>query len=334
MAVTLAEVAAACNVSTSTVSRALTDPDKVNAETRTRIERVARQLGYAPSRAGRSLVSGRTDTVGLVVPDIANPFFPPIIKAVQARARDKRYVVLIADTDEHVADELELARGLSRQVDGLILASPRTAPAELTRLAQQLPVVFVNREVEGAGSVVIDEAEGMQEAVEHLVSLGHKRICYLAGPRRSWSNQQRRDALAAACAANDVELRELGPFEPQIQAGMRAADLLQSSEVAAAIAYDDLIALGVMSRLTERGMQVGREISVIGIDDSPLSTVTHPMLTSIHVPAAELGSAAVDLLLDQLRDGEEFGAPATVKLETRLVIRGSTGVAPADPRKH
>jgi DNA-binding LacI/PurR family transcriptional regulator len=328
----LAEVAAACRVSISTVSRALSDPDKVNPQTRARIERIAQQLGYAPSRAARSLVSGRTDAIGLLVPDIANPFFPPIMKSVLSRARDKGYAVLLADSDEHAADESELARDLGRQADGLVIASPRTGETELAELAAQFPVVFVNREVAKAENVVIDETEGIREAVEHLVALGHRQICYLAGPRRSWSNQQRRTALARACTELGIELTELGPFEPQIQAGLRAADLAHSGGATAVIAYDDLIALGMMARLTERGMQAGREISVIGIDDSPMSAVAHPMLTSIHVPAAELGSAAVDLLLARLRSGESSPPARTVRLETRLVIRGSTGPAPVDRR--
>lgn len=326
MSVTLAEVAAACNLSTSTVSRALSDPDKVNPQTRNRIERIAREMGYVPNRVARSLVSGRTDCLGLVVPDIANPFFPPIVKAVQARARDKGYSVLLADTDEHAADEIDRALSLGKQADGLILASPRTPVEDLRELSEHTPVVFANREVEGASSVVIDEAEGMHEAVQHLVSLGHRTIYYLSGPRRSWSNRQRRDAVVAACEEYGVELTEVGPFEAQIQAGMRAADVVQSAGATAAIAYDDMIAVGVMTRLSELGMQAGREISVIGVDDSPMSQVAYPMLTSIHVPGAELGATAVDLLLEQIIGGERAKAPSTVRLETRLVIRGSTAL--------
>jgi DNA-binding LacI/PurR family transcriptional regulator len=326
MPVTLADVAAACNLSTSTVSRALSDPAKVNPQTRSRVERVAREMGYVPNRVARSLVSGRTDSIGLVVPDIANPFFPPIVKAVQARARDKGYSVLLADTDEHAADEIDRARSLGKQADGLILASPRTPADDLRELSRHTHVVFANREVEGAPSVVIDEAEGMDEAVQHLVSLGHRSICYLSGPRRSWSNRQRREAVAAACQTHGAELTEIGPFEAQIQAGMRAADVIRSAGATAAIAYDDMIAVGVMTRLSEIGLQVGRDISVIGVDDSPMSQVAYPMLTSIHVPGAELGVTAVDLLLARIAGDESATAPPTVRLETRLVIRGSTAL--------
>ena len=220
---------------------------------------------------------------------------------------------------DHAVDEADRARGLARQADGLILASPRSQVEQLHELNRQARIVFANREVEGAVSVVIDESEGMNEAVQYLVSLGHRSICYLAGPSRSWSNRMRREAIVAACERHSAELIELGPFEPQIQAGMRAADLIQFRGATAAIAYDDMIALGVMARLAECGIQVGREISVIGIDDSPLSEVAYPLLTTIHLPGAQLGWTAVDLLLDLIgpdgSDGDVRPAGTTHKLE-------------------
>jgi LacI family transcriptional regulator len=326
--VTLADIAKACDTSLSTVSRALSDPDRVNPQTRDRIQRVAREMGYMTNPIARALALGRTGVIGLIVPDIANPFFPPIIKAVQARAGRKNTAVLLADTDEHASDELERAAVLSKQVDGLILVSPRTAEERLAEFIELSPVVFVNRRVEGAPSVIIDNSDGITQAVQHLTALGHRRISYLNGPRRSWSNERRRIALQEACAQYSVELVEFGPFEPQVQAGVRAADLVQTSGTTAVIAYDDLIALGLMARLAEHHLQVGRDVSVIGIDDSPMSDVAYPTLTSIHVPGAEAGTVAVDLLLEQLDDADR-DQPTLVQLETRLIIRGSTGPAPA-----
>jgi LacI family transcriptional regulator len=325
--VTLADIAKACDTSLSTVSRALSDPDRVNPQTRDRIQRVAREMGYMTNPIARALAVGRTGLIGLIVPDIANPFFPPIIKAVQARAGRKNTAVLLADTDEHASDELERAAVLSKQVDGLILVSPRTAEERLAEFIELSPVVFVNRRVEGAPSVIIDNSDGITQAVQHLTALGHRQICYLNGPRRSWSNERRRIALQEACAQYGVELVEFGPFEPQVQAGVRAADLVQTSGTTAVIAYDDLIALGLMARLAEHRLQVGRDVSVIGIDDSPMSDVAYPTLTSIHVPGAEAGTVAVDLLLEQLDDADRE-QPTLVQLETRLIIRGSTGPAP------
>ncbi|NUO61334.1 MAG: LacI family DNA-binding transcriptional regulator [Hamadaea sp.] len=331
MTVNLADVAEACGLSASTVSRALSDPDKVNASTRERVQRIARELGYTPNRVARSLSLGRTGTIGLIVPDIANPFFPPIIKAVQSRCATKDLAVVLADTDEHAADELTRARAMSKQVDGLIMVSPRAADAKMAEIGKLGPTVFVNRQVPRAPAVLIENPDGMRQAVEHLTSLGHRRIAYLAGPRRSWSNQRRREVIAAVCEERGAEFLEYGPFEPQVQAGVRAADLLHGSGVTGVIAYDDLIALGVLARMAERGQRAGVDVSVIGIDDSPLSGVAYPTLTSVHVPCAEAGTAAVDLLLDVL-DGtvDAAGDPPVVQLESYLVIRGSTGPAPGE----
>ncbi|WP_026876519.1 LacI family DNA-binding transcriptional regulator [Jiangella gansuensis] len=327
MGVTLADVARATGLSPSTVSRALSDPEKVNPGTRERVRKAAREMGYVPNQVARSLTSGRSDLIGLIVPDIANPFFPPIIKAVQARATVKGKTVLIADVDEHAADEIQRARVMRKRVDGLIVVSPRTPEDRLAELAQLQPIVFVNREVPNAASVIIENSDGMREAVEHLTALGHTRIGYLSGPRRSWSNVQRQNAVRQACSDQNVELVEFGPFEPQIQAGVRAADLVYAAGITAVIAYDDMIALGLMARLNERGIRVGPDISVIGIDDSPMSGMAYPTLTSIHVPGSEAGAAAVDIVLD-LADADVNAPAPLVQLETRLVVRGSTSPAP------
>lgn len=327
MVVTLAEVAARAGVSGSTVSRALFDPDKVSAATRQHVLQVAAAMGYVPNHAARSLASGHTDVIGLMVPDIANPFFPPIIKAVQMRAAAHGKTVLIADADERPGDELVRAQAMRRHSDGLIVASPRVAEDRLSELSDLSPIVFINREVRSSPSVMIDADEGMRQAGEHLAALGHRHICYLNGPERSWSNVLRRNALRAMCAKLGVRLTELGPFEPEVQAGVNAADLVLASGATAAIAYDDLIALGLMGRLNERGVKVGDGVSVVGVDDSPMSAMAYPTLTSVHVPGREAGVRAVDLLLQLLDKGREQDAAPSV-FKTYLVVRGSTGPPP------
>lgn len=323
MGVTLADVAKAAGLSASTVSRALSNPDKVNAGTRVRVRKVAQTMGYVPNRVVRPRKALRSDLIGLIVPDIADPVFPPIIKAVQARATNKGKTLLIADVDEYGSDEIQRAKVMHPRVAGLIVASPRTRDERLAELAALQPIVFINREVPGAAGVLIENSEGMREAVEHFTALGHRRVGYLGGPRRSWSNLQRQHAVRQACIGQGVELVEFGPFEPQIQAGVRAADLVHAARITAVIAYDEMIALGLMTRLNERGVRAGRDISVIGIDDSPMSGMAYPTLTSIHVPGAEAGAAAVDLVLD-LADAAMASTTPLIHLETRLVVRGST----------
>ncbi|MGB3730550.1 LacI family DNA-binding transcriptional regulator [Microbacterium sp.] len=330
MKVTLSDVARHVGTSTSTVSRAISSPERVNAATRERILAAVRELGYVvpvipPADAADA------HPIGLIVPDIVNPFFPPIIKAVQARANTRGRTVLIADTDEHPQDEMLRAEQLASRVDGLIVVSPRTPLEHMDRLVSLRPTVLVNRSHGATPSVVIDDSSGIAEATQHLAALGHRTICYLNGPKRSWSNAQRQRAVRAAAEVAGLELLEFGPFEPQIQAGARAADLVVASQATAVIAYDDMIALGLMTRLNERGVAIGEDLSVIGIDDSLFSGMTYPTLTSIHVPGAEAGRTAVDMLLDALTAGRAASAEDEVVavLDTRLVVRGSTE-PPAD----
>lgn len=326
MSVTLADVAKAAGLSGSTVSRALSAPEKVNPQTRERVRKLAEEMGYVPNHTARSLTSGRTDILGLIVPDIANPFFPPIIKAVQARAQAKGRTVLIADTDERPADEVLRAGEMRTRVDGLIFVSPRSEAKVLTEMAGLGPAVFINRVIPDQTSIIIDSGDGMRQAVEHLAALGHRTIAYLNGPRRSWSNQQREKAVADAAAEFGLTMREYGPFEPQVQSGVHAADLILASDVTGVIAYDDLIALGVMARLNERHVTVGRDMSIIGVDDSPMSSMAYPTLTTVAVPGLQAGAAAVDAIVRRLEAPDADSE--TITLETRLTVRSSTGLVP------
>lgn len=322
--VTIDEIAEAAGVSPSTVSRSFTAPDMVNAQTRQRVRTAAERMGYLPNRVARPSAR-KISTLGLIVPDIANPFFPPIIKAVQSRARQRGWTILLADTDERAVDELELARVMADQADGLLIVSARTPPEKFDEIRKRVPVVFVNRPAPGSPSVIIDNAEGVTQAVQSLHALGHTKIAYLSGPRTSWSNELRWNAIRLAAEDLGMDLTRYGPFEPQVNSGFGAADLLISSGMTGIIAYDDMIALGALARFAERGLRAGKDVSVIGIDDSPMAILSHPTLTTVHVPGAEAGVAAVDLLLEVLANP---AATSEVKFESYLVVRDSTGPAP------
>lgn len=329
---TLADIARKVGLSESTVSRALSAPQHVNVSTRERVLAAAEQMGYVAPRTAPTSAPRPSGTIGLIVPDIVNPFFPPIIKAVQSRAAARGYSVLIADINEHPPDELRRAKQMVDQVDGLMVVSARTPEDKFEKLTELHPLVLVNRSYPGTPSVSIENDAGIVEAVQHLVALGHREICYLNGPRRSWSNAQRQASVRKACEDAGVPLREFGPFEPDIQAGVLAGDLVSAAGVTAVIAYDDLIALGLIARLTERGVRVGADISVIGVDDSPMSGMAYPTLTSIHVPGAEAGLTAADMLIDLVESPGQRASSRTndsIKLETHLVIRSSTAPAPA-----
>src|SRR5918993_923785 len=166
--VTIRDVARASGVHVSTVSRTFSAPHLVNAETRSRVLACAEMLGYRPNRAARALITGRTYNVGLIVADIANPFFPPLIKAAESQARQRDHHIFIADTNEDASVEEELVRALAKQVDGVLLCSPRMSNSLIEQLSREVPLVVVNRQIPGLPAVVMDVAQGARHAVEHL----------------------------------------------------------------------------------------------------------------------------------------------------------------------
>lgn len=320
---TIKAVAARAGVSPSTVSRVFAQPEIVAEDARRRVLASAQELGYRPNPVARSLAKGRTGNLGLIVPDIGNPFFGPLIKAVQQQARRQDLSLFLADSDEHVEEELELARAMAKQVDGLVLSSSRLRDEDIRSLQALTPVVMISRAVEGVPAVLTPPDEGLSQAVDHLVALGHRGLVYLSGPEESFANGERRRALRAACARREIQLTELGPFQPRFEAGVRAADLVLAEKSTAVVAYNDQIALGLMARLTERGRVVGRDVSVVGIDDSWISRMTSPALTTVRVPAADAGAAAVRLLAD-LSISKTDGETPHVQLPTELIVRSST----------
>lgn len=326
MAVTIRDVACAAGVSASTVCRALGNPGLVRPETADRVRRVATALGYRPNKAARGLITGRTSNLGVIVPDLANPYFPGVVKGAQTRAREADYAVFLAGTDEDPAVELELIRALSKQVDGIVLCSPRADEAELRVAAAETPLVMVNRRVGWTWCVSVDNAGGERQAVAHLAALGHRRIAFVEGPRTSWANRERLRALRAATRPAGVELVEVGSFLPQFEGGVAAADQVLAAGVTAVVAYNDLMALGLLNRLAARKVDVPGEISVVGCDDIILAAMVSPALTSIAIPKEDVGRAGVELMLRLLADSGQ-GPPTRRQVPTHLMVRGTTGPA-------
>ncbi len=327
MAVTIKDVARMAGVSASTVCRALGNPDLVRPETAERVRRAAGSLGYRPNRAARGLITGRTGSLGVIVPDLANPFFPGVVKGVQARAREADYMVFLADTGEDPLAELELVRTLSKQVDGIVLCSPRMTEEDLRAAVDETPLVMLNRRVGRIPSVTVDNVDGERQAVAHLTALGHRRIAFVEGPKTSWANRERVRGLRAVTRSAGAELVQVGNFLPQFEGGVAAADLVLAARVTAVIAYNDLVALGLLNRFAARKVDVPGEISVVGCDDIILAAMVSPSLTSIAIPKESAGRAGVDLLL-QLLDKADRTAVARREVSTHLMVRGSTGPAP------
>ncbi|MCI4065755.1 LacI family transcriptional regulator [Micromonospora sp. R77] len=343
MPATIRDVARASGVHISTVSRTFSAPHLVNPETRGRVLACAEDLGYRPNRAARALITGRTHNIGLIIADIANPFFPPLIKAAEGQARQRDYHVFVADTNEDPTAEEELVHALAKQVDGVLLCSPRMSNSLIEQVSREVPVVVINRQVTGLPCVMMDVGQGARAAVEHLLALGHREIALLGGPRGSWTNREIRRAAAAAARAGGAELTVLGPNQPTETGGGAQAEAVRRSGATAVLAYNDLMAIGLMEGLDTLGVRVPQDVSVVGIDDITLSRLTRPKLTTVATPTAAAGRAAVDMLLqldsDATRGVRGRGAAtgdrrttAQVMLQTELVIRDSTGPVPPTGR--
>jgi DNA-binding LacI/PurR family transcriptional regulator len=322
-AASIRDVALRANVSAATVSRAFAAPDLVRQETLEHVLAVAEELHYRPSRAARSLTTGKTGNIGVIVPDLGNPFFPAILKGSQARAREADYAVFLADSDESPRLEIELVRAMARQVDGVVICSSRLSEAQLQQLRRDTTLVLLNRRVRGASDVLLDSAGGMRQAVEHLVALGHRRISFISGPAGSWSNRERRRGLRAGARGRSLDVIEFGPFAPSFEAGQHAADLAVAADVTAVIAYNDLMALGVLSRLADRGVSVPDEISVVGFDNISMAGMSTPALTTVALPLEQAGRVAIELLLEQL--AHPGAGTHEESLPAQLIVRPSTG---------
>jgi DNA-binding LacI/PurR family transcriptional regulator len=333
MAVSIHDVAEHAGVSVATVSRSFTAPETVREATRRMVLEVAAELGYRANRAARGLITGKTGNIGLIVPDLGNPYFHGVLKGAQQRARDADYAVFIADGQERATEEEALIGAMSKQVDGIVLCSSRLDPATLAALEPSPAVVLLNRRVPGLATVTIDSAGGMRQAMEHLAALGHVRCAFVSGPRRSWSNQQRLRGLRAAARTAGAEIVTIGPVAPQFQGGVAAAEPALASGATAVLAYNDLVAAGILSRLAELSVEVPRELSVVGFDDIPLAAMLTPALTTVAAPTVRAGAVAVETLLGRLEAGTEQ-PPERIEheLASRLVIRGSTAApTPALP---
>lgn len=322
------DVAQAANVSPATVSRAFSEPALLKEETLDRVIAVAEELRYRPRRPVGGGPRRRTGRIGVIVPDLANPFFPAILKGAQTKAREFGYAVFLADADENPRLEAELIRAMADQVDGIVICSSRLSKSDLEALVPSTTLVLLNRRIRGVSSVLFDSTGGMRQAIEHLVALGHRRIGFLSGPLNSWSNQERRRGLRLAARAAGIEVLELGPFAPHFEAGQHAADLALAEDVTAIQAYNDLMALGVLSRLATRGVRVPEDISVVGFDDIQMAAMATPHLTSVALPLELAGRVAIEMLAEQIDWTRSAGVQEQM-LDAQLIVRAST----APPRQ-
>jgi LacI family transcriptional regulator len=320
---TIFDVAAAAAVSQATVSRVVNGKSTVDPAIAQRVLEVVAELGYRPSATARNLARGSTQTVAVVVPDLANPMFQEVLRGVTHAAAAAGYRVLVADTEESVDDEPTIALEARRRCDAVVLCAPRMPAEELLELLPLLsPVVLVNRSIDGVAEVAADYESAAADAVAHLAGLGHTRIAYLAGPPPSQSNRRRLRGIQRAVAddtAVEVTVLECGPG---LDDGSRAAERVVHAGVTAVVAFNDLVAFGLLARLRELGVDVPGALSVVGFDDIAFAGFATPPLTTLAVPGPLLGARAWDALFVEISGGDP--QPSAVVRPT-LVVRSSTG---------
>lgn len=328
---TVYDVAREAGVAASTVSRAFSNPRRVNAVTREHVLQVAERLGYRPNPLATALQSGHKATVAMLVPDITNPHFFGTIRGAERRASEADVTFILSNTEESAANEQNQIQRLDRSVDGFVLAASRMSDTTTAELSRDHNLALINRQVEGLPSAVVDSGPGSWQIVEHLASLGHRSLVFLSGPHQSWLAGERWKALRSAAARRGITATSLGPFPPQVRGGGAAADAALVSGASAMVAHNDLLAIGVLRRLNERGVAVPGRISVVGYDNIFGADLCVPGLTTLAQPDEESGRAAVELLLRNGSLSPAHPAPQQVVLPAHLVIRDSTGpAAPAD----
>lgn len=329
---TIHDVAALSGVAASTVSRALSNPERVNFRTRARIEAAAAQLSYVPNAQAKALSSGSTKAVAVLVSDITNPFFFDIIRGTQLQLKAAGYTQLLVDTEESDEVEMNMIEQLRNTADGIILTASRLSDDSLTQIGAVLPTVAINRNVPGVASVVLDTPTATNQALDHLISLGHTHVAYISGPDTSSSNHHRYAALSAAAEERQVNIVKLGPFAPRTYSGAAAADALVHSGATAGIAFNDLIAIGMLQRLRERGVRVPEDISIVGCDDIFGADFCSPPLTTVTAPVEQAGRVAVTMLLSKVNSAVGATSRNHAVLPTHLTIRSSTGPVSVRPQ--
>ncbi|AGL19856.1 LacI family transcription regulator [Actinoplanes sp. N902-109] len=307
----------------STVSRAYARPGRVNTDTARKVFEVAERLGYRTGRPpGFHPQGGSSEAIALVIADVTNPFYGEIIKGAYEAARRAGYQLVLSHTNESPEEERRTIERELAHVDGIVIASSRMTDSALRMMAKQRPVVLLNRTLPEASCLVNDNQRGIRRAAEHLGSLGHDRILYLAGPENSWSDGTRWRALREAARHLHLDVRRIGPHEPTVLAGLSAARRVVQTDATAVLAYNDALAIGVMKGLRKLGLTVPEEISVIGFDNILLDELVEPALTTVAAPLYRMGLTGVRNCIAIAQGARLSSTP--IVLPVRLVIRQST----------
>lgn len=335
--ITIDDVATHAGVHKATVSRALNARTRhqVNEKTVARVTAAAEELGYVPNAMARGLRTSNSMTVGVIIPDLTNPFFPPVIRGIENYLQPRGYTALLANTDDsEVIEQAALDSLLGRRVDGLVVASGSLQTSTLAAAHKAgVFVVMLNRDAGGIPYPLVtgNDATGIVAAVTHLAELGHRRIMHIAGPADFSTSGTRADAFLSACrATRGVAGAVIEAAALSVEAGTQTMDRVLTKRHArptAIVAGNDLVALGVLRSLRSHGLSCPGDVSVVGFNDIEFAQDSNPPLTTVHVPMLAMGTEAARMLLEAIESRSQ--EPLIVRLPVSLIVRGSTGPVPS-----
>jgi LacI family transcriptional regulator len=322
---TIYDIAERVGLNPSTVSRALNKPGRTNAATEEKIRAAAAELGYRANPMARALPTGFSGTFAIVLPDITNPVHFELIRGAEQVARANGFTLIISETEGSAEIEHETIETLQPSVDGLLVVASRLTDDELAMLARVKPIVGANHSTPSLPSVTPDLGSGLADALDHLRDLGHRSVAYL-GLGGAQINRARWDLTLDLAAARGLAVVEIAVDAPTVAAGAEALRRVRASGVTAVLAYNDLVAHGLLRAARSSGVTVPDDVSVIGFDDIFSAELAVPALTTLRSPLREIGTRAMETLIDP----KQNRSASKVVLPLELVTREST----AAPRAH
>lgn len=349
--VTIYDVAEAAGVAPSTVSRTFSRPDRVSSRTADKVLAAARELGYrlaSEVRPGRPRPRNRSSLLGLVMADVTNPFFHEVMRGADHAARVHDMAVTAINASESARRARKAVERLTPVVDGMLLASARLSEGEIRKIARTIPTVVCNRPVPGVPSVLVDNHDGAMRAVLHLAMIGCRTITYLAGPEGAWADGMRWRGILDAVGSVSVDEahrttspRRIRPTEaqtklmaglpvhlqrldePSARGGARAFEVWRKNPTDAVICYNDLAAVGFIRQARANGVRVPHDVAVVGFDNTELTVMVDPALTTVAAPLRSVGRVAAANLIS-LVQGADVPLDRPRLLPTRLIVRGSS----------
>lgn len=331
MAVTIKDIAALAGVSKTTVSKVINNKDdSISKATKDKILQIMKEQNYVPNKLAQSLVTKRTKTIGLLIPDIRNPFFTDISRGAEDFARKEGYNIIFCSTDEDYEREVECVSMLcEKMIDGIIFAPSSNTSHEENRYNDlEIPMVLVDKKIElsnAKGVVKVDNKNGTYEATKHLIKQGHKDILYLSGPLKNDISKERLQGYIRALEKNNLTVKEENIVEGKYRYEW-AYDFIKHLEeikCTAICCANDLMAIGAIQALRERNFKIPDDISIVGFDDIQTSKLIDPSLTTVRQPAYEMGQKASEILINNLKNNKKESV-GTVIFKPQLIIRNST----------